>query len=90
MQSLHHCACSTLGCFIRPRTSAYNGEIMKSISVCWVRIVEEGKESEYAGAQLCLRQCMDLLMATLASDEESLKDMEHVLHSDPRLAGLVK
>ena len=72
-----------------PRILPYAGEILKGVTVCWCRISEEPGQDVFDEATAVLRDLLDLLKATLATNEAMLKDVATVLESDERLQDLV-
>ena len=71
-----------------PRISHYAGDILKGVTVCWCRVGEEPDSDALEDVRSALKDILRLLRATLASEEDALRDIDTVLKSDDRLKEL--
>lgn len=71
-----------------PRVPYYKGEVLRGISVCWVRLVDDDRELDSGEAKTALQGTLKMLRAILVDDQDALDDIERVLRCDSRLLGL--
>lgn len=95
-------AARTLGVVVRVcwvRIAAYGVEVLRGVTVCWRRVVEEEEEKGgsvgegLAGVKEELRGVVRVLRAAVEGDEDSAEGRiaaleKDIVGADPRLAGL--
>lgn len=74
-----------------PRISHHRGEILKGLTICWCRILEQETESkELNMVQESIKRMIQLLTAVMKTDVNVIEEYQILIDSDDRLRGLLK
>lgn len=73
-----------------PRIARYRGEILKGVTICWCRIVDEKAQSqELKAVQESIEQTVQLLTCATRWDVQMVEEYQILIDSDSRLRDLL-
>ena len=72
-----------------PRMNYYKGEILKGITVCWCRTIEDSESRDLQEFRRLLTTTLKALKVALKDNDDDLAEVQEVLECDTRLRGLL-
>lgn len=79
-----------------PRIAVHRGEVLRGVTVCWIRVCEQGQRGgeeavELEAVKQELRTCVEMLAAVLKEDQDAdlQKEAAMLVEADERLSGLL-
>lgn len=78
-----------------PRIAVHRGEVLRGVTVCWIRVCEQGQRGQEAveleAVKQELRTCVEMLAAVLKEDQDVdlQKEAAMLVEADERLSGLL-